>query len=90
MLGAEVAYVGQKTDGSLPNITGVFRVDFGRPTYTATGCFYDAGGGAELRGNTAASNCGMGFDASRCSSVYTNGQTRVKSAGVYVMYCIKY
>lgn len=92
ILGAEVAYVGQKTDGSLPNITGIVGIYSGFNTGSLpNGCFYidsirDRGG----MGAGPDPKEWLGFDASRCSGVYTNGQTRVKSAGVYVLCCIKY
>ena len=88
MLGAEVAYIGQKTDGSLPNILGVFRWANGQDGQGAIG----TGGFSGSYGQGTWHNDwhGTDFDASRSSGVYMNGQTRVKSAGVYVMYCIKY
>ena len=62
-------------------------MDFGRPIYTATGAFYSAGGGAELRGNTGVGDCGCGFDASRSSSVYgANNTTKIdiRNGGLYL------
>ena len=82
--------MGQKTDGSLPNITG---------TTQGIVCYTDSFSGALYSsGNLGLANWVAGnavrtkvcLDASRSSSVYTSGQTRVKSAGLYVMYCIKY
>lgn len=66
-------------------------MDFGRPIYTATGAFYSAGGGAELRGNTGVGDCGCGFDASRSSSVYgANNTTKIVTSGTAVYICIRY
>ena len=94
-LGAEIAYIGQKTDGSLPNITGsTDKINaYTHFNTTQSGSLYNTE--ETVAGRTSAGQGGGGlttirFDASRSSSIYTNGQTRVKSAGVYVMYCIKY
>lgn len=80
--------MGQKTDGSVPNITGGVAsvLDSG---YSVSGAFYK-GAGSSWTGHTQNGGNNIYFDASRSSSVYTNGQTRVKSAGLYVMYCVKY
>lgn len=86
VLGAEVAYIGQKTDGSLPNITGAFPMQ-GRNCY---GAFLQISASGSLAGVNWNATTWTDFNASRSSSVYTNGQTRVKSAGVYVLYIIKY
>ena len=73
-----------------PNITGTYRVDYGRPTGYSDGAFYHAGGGPEIRGNTAAGNCGVGFDASRVSSLYVTGSTQIRAASLFVKMIIKY
>ena len=91
MLGAEVAYIGQKTDGSLPNIKG----NLANTAINYAG-WSDMSGPFNVTSFSAYASVGnitgskITFDASRSSSVYTDGQTKVKSAGVYVMYCIKY
>lgn len=96
-LGAGVAYVGQKTDGSLPNITGVIThwnaQSDGNSLLQTSGCFYNDDSNKIYKvyvNAQAQADVMTHFDASLSSGVYMNGQTRVKSAGVYVMYCIKY
>lgn len=74
---------------SLPNITGLWRMDYGRPTATVNGAFYDAGGGAEIRGSTHAGNCGLGFNASLSSSTYQNNAP-VQQNALCVNMIIKY
>ena len=73
----------------LPNITGKWRMDFGRPTSTAEGAFYNLGGGAELRGQTGSSNCGLGLDASRSNSIYGSSET-VQPKSLELVFCIRY
>ena len=91
VLGAEVAYIGQKTNGQLPNIKG----NLANTAINYAG-WSGSSGPFSITSFSAYASVGnitgseITFNANRCSSVYTDGQTRVKSAGVYVMYCIKY
>ena len=84
------ADIGNYWGGAVPNIVGIYRVDYGRPTGYSSGAFYHAGGGPEIRGNTAAGNCGVGFDASRVSGIYKDGTTSVHPRSLNIYMVIKY
>lgn len=81
--------IGTISAGELPNIKGVYRVDYGRPTSYTEGAFYNVGGGPEIRGNTAAGSCGIGFDASRSVSIYGEWGG-VLPRSLFVKFVIKY
>lgn len=93
VLGADIAYIGQRTDGQVPNITGSIVSVGGNlrsGSETVSGALYVSTENNAASGGANRGYKGIYFDASRSSSIYTNGQTRVKSAGVYMMYCVKY
>lgn len=82
------AALGTSTNGKAPNITGwIF-------PYSSMGG--DVGGAFGISGgnNTASRGSGGGwqysFDASRCSSVYDNNATKITTAGINTLICIKY
>lgn len=101
VLGSDAASVGGTTNGQLPNITGTFNLANGAGTnnrlsgWIVSGAFGKTSlSYPDVCGASAGSGTNAGgkvdFDAGRSSPVYVSGQTRVKSAGVYVRYCIKY
>lgn len=87
------ANIGRYNAGEVPNITGGFNTGDRRTHIQGTsGAIYRAtvssstwGMGSGDTGNTQ----GVGFDASRSSSVYKN-VSRVIAHGVMMFYCIKY
>lgn len=83
------ATIGTSTIGAAPNIKGQLLHDYGRPIHSGTGPFYQIGGRPELRGSTGSGNTGTGFDASRCSAVYSDSATGIIPAGVYMNWIIK-
>lgn len=91
-MGAEPSFVGGSTNGGVPNITG------GISNYANFGALSDNSalysGGDAVWGAMSSSqqhhNDNIYFDASRSSNIYQNGQTKVKSAGLYILHCIKY
>lgn len=86
-------YIGQTSNGVLPNITGTFYIDVyggGQPTGAFT---RDSNYNVPNHQNWAAEGWRMVFDASRSNSMYGNGWfdgTRVVPSSVGMSYCIKY
>ena len=90
-------YLGTKTNGVVPNITGFIsgEVNF----LHGTGGFYS---GALYPSNdydyqtyaqhatTYNKSRQINFDASLSSNVYVNGVTQVRAASLFVAFCIKY
>lgn len=103
--GMDSSYIGQSTDGVLPNITGTWHAPSvsgsARPPVlnNGTGAVY-TNDGTYIESDYAVSSTNsyrsyhqQGFDASRSSSIYGNGWfngTRVVPASVGMTYCIKY
>lgn len=91
-MGAELSFVGGSTNGGVPNIKGGISnyANFG--ALTNDSALYSGGSAAwgAMSASSQSHNDNIYFDASRHSSIYQNGQTKVKSAGLYVLHCIKY
>lgn len=82
------AALGTSTNGKAPNITGWI--------YPYSSMGGDVGGAFGVSGgnNTASRGSGVGwqysFDASRCSSVYDTNATKITTAGINTLICIKF
>ena len=89
MAGTSESYIGQTTEGEVPNING--SIGFGSTDGTApvSGAFYNGSSIQGIRGN--GSNVkNITFDAKRVSNLYVDGVTKVKAASLYMSYVIKY
>ena len=78
--------LGKSIHGFLPNITGSNLVQ----ANNTSGCFYGLQNANVITAAGTGINWGTAFDASRCSSVYQNGQTQVVPAAVCITFYIKY
>lgn len=83
---------------AVPNVKGIYGADeltndVKEPT-DATGPFYNAGSNKKSLWRSVGSRSNypllIGFDASRCSTVYANGVTEVRPTNIAVRYIIKY
>lgn len=92
-LGMDSAYIGQVTNGVLPNILGEF---YTRSVANPSGAFYYEASTASNPAGTGASAttvARVAFNAGRYSSIYGYGWydgTRVIPASIGMTYCIKY
>lgn len=86
-------YVGQSTNGTLPNITGSI-AGAGGGNYSASGAFTSSPSNSQGWGNASGTNSfNFSFNASRSSSIYGYGWfggEKVIPASVGMTYCIKY
>jgi hypothetical protein len=84
-------FIGQTTDGTLPNITGTAGIYWTQAE--ATGAFFVDTVHKNSEKNDPHGHNNLGFDASRSSSLYGNGWysgARVIPASVGMNYCVKY
>ena len=92
-LGMDSSYVGQSTNGVLPNITGECGAGGRGIITTASGCFQITEKKGTVSTNTPNERGNIIFNASLSNSMYGNGWfdgTRVVPSSVGMTYCIKY
>lgn len=73
----------------MPNITAFGEFGDGLEMYTYSGAFYQAGPGANATAAGKGTPYNLGFDASRCSTVYGRSTT-VTPSSQCVLWCMKY
>lgn len=86
-------YVGQSTEGVLPNITGQFATSGTNQSGSGAIWYTQASTGAQGWSGTGASNGRWDFNANRSNSMYGGGWfegRKVVPASVGMTYCIKY
>lgn len=77
---------GQKVEAGLPNIKGEIGLD-DRMTYYLTGAFYKTGTRHDTGTQYSEYGFDVGFDASRCNSIYGRSNT-VQPPVIKTMFCI--
>ncbi len=97
--GFGVYAVNSKIEPALPNIFGSFGLgqkagyNFVGGWYGGSGAFYhissNINASVEIQGSITDNNRSMGFDASRCSSIYKNDCTTVQPPALAVAFYIK-
>ena len=80
--------MGQPVSAELPNITGGSHVNV-TESYPPIGAFYKLSSATCIIGN-AGTNPVLGFDASRCSSIYKDSATTVVPESLITNFYIKY
>lgn len=81
----EIPEVGQSVEAGLPNITGSFPAEILNKESLVSGAFYHTGEEIDGSGGTGG-DYKVGFDASRCSSVYGNSDTVQPNAVKKLLY----
>ena len=86
----DLTTVGAMTNGKLPNITGDnFGTTLYGNYYSGSGAFRSTQNGSNGKGNSGYYENAWTFDASRCSSIYTDSHNRVTPSSIGVNYMIK-
>lgn len=90
MQGANNNTFGEYLNASLPNIIGIVNAGCGVPAPAVSGAFSNIGTAGNGYANAQYQNMRVDFDASRCSSIYSNETTTVQPNSLCINFCIKY